>query len=480
MKQSEIGPVNDCVIGVVGLGVMGANLALNLASNLREPIAAYDINAANVQRLVEGHPDLSLKGAASLNDFVSSLTSPRVVLLMVPAGPPVDVVTDELLGLLHEGDLIIDGGNSHYKDTQERVERCKSRGILFLGMGVSGGEQGALLGPALMAGGDPAVWEVIQPIFEPIAALAGDDLPCVALVGSGASGHFTKMVHNGIEYADLQLIGEAYALLRATGRTAAQAGEIFAQWNVGDDRSYLLDSVEQVLLMDDALGSGSLIDAVSCAAKGKGTGAWTVIAGAELGMSVSIIAEALFARSVSSARDERDAWLLQHEIIAKPVDLPIETVRDAYLAARLLAYQQGMTLLAAASNNYGWDVRLEDVVRIWRAGCIIRAGFLDKVRGIYQKEDATDLFVTDPAFYEQIIAGYAPLQEVSKAAAISSVHLPSTSAALNHLIALRSRTLPTALVQLLRDYFGAHTFERTDLPGSFHVSWESDRQIRKQ
>ncbi len=469
----------DSPVGVVGLGVMGANLARNLAKNLDAPIPVYDINAQNVVNVVEENPDLPLEGFTDIQGFVEALASPRVVLLLVPAGGPVDSAVAALGPYLQEGDIVIDGGNSHFQDTARRVEHWDKAGVHFLGMGTSGGEQGALHGPSLMAGGDPSVWSRIKPVFEPIAAQADDGDPCVALVGSGASGHFTKMVHNGIEYADLQLIAEAYSLLRASGKSTQEVSETFAEWNTGDRRSYLLDSAVEVLGTADPLTDVPLVKVVSDAAKGKGTGAWTVIAGAELGVSVSIIADAFFARSTSSAQSERSAWLSATHRQEVSANLAPETIRDAYFSARLLAYQQGMNLLQEGSQSYDWGVNLVDVVKTWRAGCIIRAGFLGRMRELYVAEPDDPMFITKDPFKQQVLDALPALQQTVASASLAGVPVPATAAALNQLVMLRTGQLPTAVVQLLRDYFGSHTFERADRPGNYHVDWESGRGLRE-
>lgn len=465
-------------VGVVGLGVMGASLARNLATNLDAPVAVYDVNDSNVARLTTEYPELPLEGFTDPEGFVGALATPRVVLLMVPAGRPVDSAVAALAPYLQEGDIVVDGGNSHFEDTERRVTHWAESGIHFVGMGTSGGEQGALLGPSLMAGGEPSVWERISPVFQPVAARAHDGAPCVALVGSGASGHFTKMTHNGIEYADLQLIAEAHSLLRAAGQSVGEVAETLKRWNTGTNRSYLLDSTVEVLTTTDSLAGGPLVEVVSDAAKGKGTGAWTVIAGAELGVSVSIIAEAFFARSTSSALPERAAWL-PHAAEPGTADLSEETIRDAYLTARLLAYQQGMNLLQAGSEEFGWNVDLANVVSIWRAGCIIRAGFLDTIRDLYAKDPDSSLFVTKSPFAQQVLKGALALQQTVATASLAGVPVPATAAALNQLVMLQTQELPTALVQTLRDYFGSHTFQRVDRKGSFHVEWEGDREVRE-
>ncbi|WP_448222315.1 NADP-dependent phosphogluconate dehydrogenase [Gordonia iterans] len=481
MAPSDTAPSSaaGAPIGVVGTGVMGASLARNLARHVDGPVAMFDLDQAKIDTLLAQHGDEGLVGFSDLPAFVGALSSPRVILLMVPAGGPVDAAIASLTPLLDDGDIVIDGGNSHYPDTERRVASCAENGIRFIGMGVSGGEQGALLGPALMPGGDPTVWADIAPLLEPIAAKADDGEPCVTLVGSGASGHFTKMVHNGIEYADLQLIAEAYAVLRAGGRTGAQVGEIFAKWNDGEGRSYLLESAATVLTQADPQTGGELIDKVLDQAKGKGTGAWTVIAAAEQGVSVSVIAEALFARSTSSAIDERTAWLGAADQVEPAVDLPVDQVEQAYLAARLIAYQQGLSLLRVASEHFGWNVEPARVVRIWRAGCIIRAGFLDEVSVVYAQHPDTPSFLTVEPFRTRLLDRLPALGAVAAAAIGGNVPVPAHAAAFNHQTMLMSGSLPTALVQLLRDFFGSHTYERTDSGGHFHIVWEGDRTESK-
>ncbi|PIB77557.1 NADP-dependent phosphogluconate dehydrogenase [Mycolicibacterium brumae] len=457
---------------------MGASLARNLSRNVDGSVAMFDLDESKISALVAAHPEANLSGFSHLPDFVAALAVPRVILLMVPAGRPVDAVIESLTPLLTDGDIIIDGGNTHYPDTERRVAECAQNNLRFIGMGVSGGEQGALLGPAMMPGGDPTVWADIAGLLEPIAAKAEDGQPCVTLVGSGASGHFTKMVHNGIEYADLQLIGEAYALLRAGGRNAAECSEVFASWNTGEDRSYLLESAATVLAQSDPDTGGALIDYVLDHAKGKGTGAWTVIAGADEGVSVSVIAESLFARSISSATAERQAWA--GDPVSASADLPVDAVRDAYMAARLIAYQQGLALLATASETFGWNVALAPVVRIWRAGCIIRAGFLDAVSRVYAENPECVSFLSMEPFRGQLLERLPSLRQVAAEAILGNVPTPALAAAVNHQTMLMSGALPTALVQLLRDFFGSHTYERTDQEGNFHIIWEADRSQHRR
>ncbi len=467
-------------IGVVGTGVMGASLARNLARNLNKPIAVFDLDQAKVDALVARHPEANLLGFSDLGAFVAALEHPQVVLLMVPAGKPVDASLTSLCELLEPGGIVIDGGNTHFTDTDCRVTFAAERGIKFIGMGVSGGEQGALWGPSLMPGGDPSVWEAISPLLEPIAAKADDGLPCVTLVGSGASGHFTKMVHNGIEYADIQLISEAYTLLRARGLSAAEAAAEFSRWNQGSERSYLLDSAAEVLATKDPETHEALVDHVLDHAKGKGTGAWTVMAAADHGVSVNVIAASFFARSASSAIAEREEWIKNSASVPATFDANRQTIRDAYFAARLIAYQQGMSLLVTASKEYGWGIQLAEVNRIWRAGCIIRAGFLDDISAVYRDNPECASFTAVEPFTSQMNEQIRSLRQVVAMASLGAVPIPALAAALNHQTMLRTARLPTSLVQLLRDYFGAHTFERTDAPGNFHIVWEGDRHQERR
>lgn len=464
----------ECPIGVVGTGVMGASLARNLARNLNVPIAVFDLDRAKVDALVAAHPESNLVGFSDLSAFVAALAQPQVVLLMVPAGAPVDSSLKSLSALLDPGGIVIDGGNTHFTDTDRRVAYAAERQIRFIGMGISGGEQGALWGPSLMPGGDPTVWDVISPLLEPIAAKADDGLPCVTLVGSGASGHFTKMVHNGIEYADIQLIAEAYALLRATGLSPREISEEFDSWNEGAERSYLLGSAVEALATPDPGGTGPLVDLVVDTARGKGTGAWTVIAGADQGVSVSVIAEAFFARSTSSALPEREAWRDGADRREDPLEIDPAVIRDAYFAARIIAYQQGLALISAASDDYGWGIELAEVTRIWRAGCIIQAGFLDDISTIYKEADHPSFTAVEP-FRSQLLERLPALQRTVADASLGEIPAPALASALHQQTMLATNPLPTALVQLLRDYFGSHTFERTDMPGNFHIAWEGDR-----
>lgn len=466
-----------CPIGVIGTGVMGASLARNLARNLEAPVAVFDLDEARVRNLVEYYPGESLVGFSDLKQFTNALSDPRVILLMVPAGRPVDAVLESLEPLLDEGDIVIDGGNTHYLDTDRRVKWCGDRGIRFIGMGISGGEQGALLGPSMMPGGDPSVWEPISPLLEPIAAKAPDGTPCVALVGSGASGHFTKIVHNGIEYADLQLLAESYALLRARGMSPGEVAEEFSKWNKGKSASYLLESATAVLTATDPDTGEPLIDYVLDEAKGKGTGAWTVIAGAEEGVSVNVVAEAFFARSASSSRKERAAWVGTN-VLGAPgeVDASTDQIRDAYLLARLISYQQGLNLLMEASKENGWNIDLANVVSLWRAGCIIRAGFLEDIMTIYKDSPTEPSVLTVYPFLSQVKERINPLREVVASASLAGIPIPALAAALNYQQMMITPSLPTALVQLQRDNFGSHTYERTDKPGNFHIVWEGDLQ----
>ncbi|WP_165819887.1 NADP-dependent phosphogluconate dehydrogenase [Ancrocorticia populi] len=466
----------ECPIGVVGTGVMGASLARNLERNLKQPIAIFDLNQEKVDVLLAQHPEADLRGFSEVGEFVGSLKHPQVVLLMVPAGKPVEAALASLCAELEPGAMVIDGGNTHYIETEKHIAYAAQHGIKFIGMGVSGGEQGALWGPSLMLGGDPSVWEALKPLLEPIAAKAEDGQPCVTLVGSGASGHFTKMVHNGIEYADIELISEAYTLLRSAGLTTKEVATELSSWNQGKNRSFLLESAVEVLSVKDPTHEGSLVDHILDQAKGKGTGAWTVMAGADYGVAVSIIGASTFVRSASSAVREREAWLHPEGEQTPRLNVSPTTIRDAYFTARLIAYQQGMSLLAAASAENNWGINLADISRIWRAGCIIRAGFLGDISAIYENDPESASFTATEPFRGQVIAGMHSLRQTVAGASLAAIPIPALATSLNHQTLLETPRLSTALVQLLRDYFGAHTFERTDAAGSFHIVWEDDRQ----
>ncbi|MVA77389.1 NADP-dependent phosphogluconate dehydrogenase [Auraticoccus sp. F435] len=466
-------------IGVVGLAVMGSNLARNLASREGNVVAVTNRTDAKVDRLIEDHPEAGFVPSYSIADFAASLTTPRTAIIMVKAGRATDAVIDELCEVFEPGDIIVDGGNALFTDTIRREAAVRAKGINFVGCGISGGEEGALRGPSLMPGGSAEAWQTLGPILESIAAVAQGE-PCVTHVGTDGAGHFVKMVHNGIEYADMQLIAESYDLLRRVlGQTPEQAAETFAEWNRGDLESYLIEITAEVLRHVDADTGQPLVDVVLDAAGAKGTGSWTVQTALDLGVPVSGIAEAVFARSLSSQADVRAASRdLPGPASAPAVDDPagfVEDVRLALYASKVLAYAQGFDEITAGAKTYGWQIDRGEVARIWRAGCIIRARFLDRITEAYRDQPELVTLLTAPVFVEVLEAAQQAWRRVVSVAVAAGVPVPGFSAALAHYDALRSERLPAALIQAQRDFFGAHTYRRTDREGTFHTLWSGDR-----
>lgn len=461
-------------IGVVGLAVMGANLARNLASRDLS-VAVFNRSADKTERLVSEHPD-GLVPADSIDDFVASLATPRRAIIMVQAGAGTDAVIEQLAERFEEGDIIVDGGNADFRDTIRRESELRERGIHFVGVGISGGEEGALNGPSLMPGGSEHAWENLGPMLESIAAVAEGE-PCVTHIGSDGAGHFVKMVHNGIEYADMQLIAEVYDLLRRVGGLeAAQAADVFAEWNDGDLESYLVEITAEVLRQrtDD---DGPLIDVIVDEAGSKGTGVWTVQNAVGLGVPASAIGEAVFARAVSASRPHRDAVA---ETFSRPVAPPehrglADDLRTALYAAKVVAYAQGFDIIRAGAAEHDWTIDLGEVARIWRGGCIIRARFLNRITEAYQRDADLVSLLADPYFAEIVDEGQEAWRRVVTTAVGAGVPVPALSSALAYLDALTSPRLPAALVQLQRDFFGAHTYRRTDREGTFHTRWGQGR-----
>lgn len=461
-------------IGVVGLAVMGANLARNLASRDLS-VAVFNRSADKTERLVSEHPD-GLVPADSIDDFVASLATPRRAIIMVQAGAGTDAVIEQLAERFEEGDIIVDGGNADFRDTIRRESELRERGIHFVGVGISGGEEGALNGPSLMPGGSEHAWENLGPMLESIAAVAEGE-PCVTHIGSDGAGHFVKMVHNGIEYADMQLIAEVYDLLRRVGGLeAAQAADVFAEWNDGDLESYLVEITAEVLRQrtDD---DGPLIDVIVDEAGSKGTGVWTVQNAVGLGVPASAIGEAVFARAVSASRPHRDAVA---ETFSRPVAPPehrglADDLRTALCAAKVVAYAQGFDIIRAGAAEHDWTIDLGEVARIWRGGCIIRARFLNRITEAYQRDADLVSLLADPYFAEIVDEGQEAWRRVVTTAVGAGVPVPALSSALAYLDALTSPRLPAALVQLQRDFFGAHTYRRTDREGTFHTRWAQGR-----
>lgn len=468
-------------IGVTGLAVMGRNLARNLARH-GFTVAVHNRSESRTRELVDGFGDEGeFVPAYSAQEFVASLERPRRLVVMVKAGGPTDAVIEEFAPLLEEGDIIVDGGNAHFLDTRRREADLRGRGIHFVGAGVSGGEEGALHGPSIMPGGSAESYRALAPLLERIAARAPDDTACVSHVGPDGAGHFVKMVHNGIEYADMQLIAEAYQLLRSVaGFSPERIAETFRGWNTGRLDSYLIDITAEVLAHRDAETGEPFVDVVLDRAEQKGTGRWTVQIALDLGVPVPGIAEAVFARSLSGDQPLREA----SRSLPGPAPAPLgeeeaarfaEQVEQALYASKLVSYTQGFLQIAAGSAEYDWDVDLGAVAALWRAGCIIRASFLNRVRDAYAARPDLPSLLSDDTFAAEIGRAQDDWRGVVAAAAVRGVPTPGFSAALAYYDALRAERLPAALVQGQRDFFGAHTYRRADRDGVFHTLWAGDR-----
>ncbi|MET9493672.1 NADP-dependent phosphogluconate dehydrogenase [Streptomyces sp. NPDC006552] len=468
-------------IGVSGLAVMGRNLARNFARN-GYTVALHNRTASRTRQLVEEFGDEgTFVPATSAEEFVASLERPRRLVIMVKAGEPTDAVIKEFAPLLEPGDMIVDGGNAHFADTRRREQELREQGIHFVGTGVSGGEEGALHGPSIMPGGSGESYASLGPMLEKIAAKATDGAPCVTHVGPDGAGHFVKMVHNGIEYADMQLIGEAYQLLRdVAGYSPARIADVFRTWNTGRLDSYLIEITAEVLSHVDAATGRPFVDVVQDQAEQKGTGRWTVQIALDLGVPVSGIAEAVFARSLSGHAELRAASKELAGPTATALSGPAaaafaDQVEQALYASKIVSYTQGFHEIAAGSQEYDWDIDAGAVARIWRGGCIIRAAFLDRITAAYEAEPGLVSLLSDKGFADEIAAAQDDWRAVLVAATTQGVPTPGFAAALAYYDALRAERLPAALTQGQRDYFGAHTYRRTDREGSFHTLWGGDR-----
>ena len=465
-------------IGVTGLAVMGANLARNLAHH-GHTVAVHNRTTTKIDTLLDEHGDEGdFVRADTLEELVAVLEKPRRVLIMVKAGEPTDAVIDALVPLLEAGDVVIDGGNALFTDTIRREADLKSKGLNFVGAGVSGGEEGALNGPSIMPGGSKEAYASLGPLLESISAHV-DGVPCCVHVGPDGAGHFVKMVHNGIEYADMQLIGEAYHLLRSgLGRTPAQIAETFREWNTGELESYLVEITAEVLAQVDHKTGEPMVDVIVDAAEQKGTGRWTVKAALDLGVPVSGIAEAVFARALSGHTEQRAAAKGLAggtvEWTAEDAAQFTEDVRLALYASKVVAYAQGFDQIAAGSAEHGWDVDLGAMATIWRGGCIIRAAFLDRIKEAYEAEERPASLIVAPFFREAVENAQDSWRRVVVAATRAGIPAPGFSSALAYYDGLRAERLPAALTQGLRDFFGAHTYNRVDAPGSFHTLWGED------
>ena len=473
-------------IGVVGMAVMGSNLARNFASK-GHTVAIFNRSPEKTRQVIADHGDEgNFVAAETIEEFVASLKRPRKAIIMVQAGAATDAVIDQLATAMDDGDIIIDGGNALFTDTIRREKEVAARGRHFVGAGISGGEEGALRGPSIMPGGPKESWETLGPLLEDISAKV-DGAPCVTHIGPDGAGHFVKMVHNGIEYADMQVIGEAYHLLRyGAGLSPAELAEIFSTWNEGDLDSYLIEITAEVLRQTDAKTGKPFIDVILDAAGQKGTGRWTVKEALDLGVPVTGIGEAVFARALSSAIAQREA--------AQRIGLPagkvktldelgidraafVEDVRRALYASKLVAYAQGFDEINAGSQEYGWDLEPGALARIWRGGCIIRAKFLNRITEAYENDPELPSLLLDPYFKQELEGGLIDAwRRVVITATQLGLPVPVFASSLSYYDSLRSKRLPAALIQGQRDFFGAHTYKRVDMDGTFHTTWSGSRE----
>jgi 6-phosphogluconate dehydrogenase len=459
-------------IGMIGLAVMGQNLVLNLADH-GYTVAVYNRTQAVTDDFVEGPAAASsIKPTTSLQQLVQNLKPPRRVMMMIKAGGAVDAVIEQLIPLLEPGDIIIDGGNSLFTDSMRRTEQLEAKGLRFIGTGISGGEEGARHGPSIMPGGTTDAWTHVRDMFQAIAAKVADGTPCADWVGPNGAGHYVKMVHNGIEYGDMQVIAEAYQLLRATGMPVEEAGLVFEQWNEGVLKSFLIDITADILAHRDKDGS-PLVDQIVDAAGQKGTGKWTVVSSMQLAQPVTLIGEAVMARMVSALKDERMAAA---GILAGPsghLNLSNDDVEQALYASKIVSYAQGFMLLRAAAAEYGWPLDLGRIASLWREGCIIRAAFLDDITSAYLVQPDLPNLMLDPFFTDALAEAQQGLRRAVAAAAEAGLPVPAYATALSFYDAYRAERLPANLIQAMRDYFGAHTYERVDEPRGtyFHTDW---------
>jgi 6-phosphogluconate dehydrogenase len=471
-------PAATADIGLVGLAVMGENLVLNMESH-GFTVAVFNRTTARVDEFVAGRAKgKRILGSHSVKDLVASLKRPRKVMVMVKAGPAVDQVIEEVAPLLEPGDVIIDGGNTHYPDTTRRTRALKARGLLYIGTGVSGGEEGALKGPSIMPGGDPAGWPLVKPIFQAIAAKAPDGSPCCDWVGNEGAGHYVKMVHNGIEYGDMQLICESYDLLsRLGGLDAAALHEVFDRWNKGHLDSYLVEITSDIFGYRDPETGKPLVELILDSAGQKGTGKWTVESACDLGIPLTLITEAVFARTLSAQKDERVA---ASKVLSGPQQRPaadrkalVDDVEMALYASKIISYAQGFALMRAMAKESGWTINNGAVALMWRGGCIIRSAFLGKIKEAFDRDANLTNLLVDPYFAAEMKRCEPGWRRAVAAGVTGGVPLPAMGAALAYFDGYRSGRLPANLLQAQRDYFGAHTYERVDQPRGkfFHTNW---------
>ena len=497
MKESDI--------GLVGLAVMGQNLALNVADHGFQ-ISVYNRTTSVTDGFVRNNPDTpgGLVGTRTLEEFVQSIRRPRKMILLVKAGKPTDSVIDSLVPLLEKGDIVIDGGNALWTDTIRREKALTEKGLRFIGSGVSGGEEGARFGPSLMPGGDPSSWAELEPIWKAIAAKVDADtgkplegaapgkpieggVPCTAYIGPNAAGHFVKMVHNGIEYGDMQLICEAYSILKnGLGLGPEELHETFTKWNEGDLDSFLIEITGKILAMKDPVTGRPIVEVIMDRAGQKGTGQWTINAALEQGIPVDTMSEAVFARCISAIKEER---VVASKQIAGPAKAKfdgdkaslVQAVRDSLYASKICSYAQGFALMRAVGEDQGWNLNFGEIAMIWRGGCIIRARFLQRIKEAFDKNSALANLLLDPYFKDILERTQQNWRTIISKAALVGIPIPAFAASLSYFDSYRSEQLPANLLQAQRDYFGAHTYERVDQPPGkfFHFDWVGDRQQRE-
>ena len=472
-------------IGVVGMAVMGRNLALNIESR-GYSVSIFNRSSSKTDEVIALHPDKKLVPTYTVEEFVDSLEKPRRILLMVKAGEATDKTIQSLLPHLDKGDILIDGGNTFFQDTIRRNEMLANSGINFIGTGVSGGEEGALKGPAIMPGGQKDAYDLVAPILEEIAAKADDGAPCVTYVGPNGAGHYVKMVHNGIEYGDMQLIAESYDILRRVGGlTVEETAEVFKSWNTGELDSYLIEITADILTKKDPETGKPMVEVIMDTAGNKGTGKWTSQSALDLGVPLPLITESVFARYISTLKEERE--IASKEL--SPIKVPelsntekqalIESVRKGLYFSKIMSYAQGFAQMRVASEEFDWNLNYGEIAKIFRAGCIIRAQFLQKITDAFERDPELKNLLLDKYFLYVTESYQEAVREVVVTAVQAGIPVPTFSSALAYYDSYRSEILPANLIQAQRDYFGAHTYNRVDKPGVFHFEWAQEREIEQ-
>ena len=472
-------------IGVVGMAVMGRNLALNIESR-GYSVSIFNRTTSKTDEVIALHPDKKLVPTYTVEEFVESLEKPRRILLMVKAGEATDKTIQSLLPHLDKGDILIDGGNTFFQDTIRRNEMLANSGINFIGTGVSGGEEGALKGPAIMPGGQKDAYDLVAPILEEIAAKADDGAPCVTYVGPNGAGHYVKMVHNGIEYGDMQLIAESYDILRRVGGLSVEeTAEVFKSWNTGELDSYLIEITADILTKKDPETGKPMVEVIMDTAGNKGTGKWTSQSALDLGVPLPLITESVFARYISTLKEERE--VASKEL--SPIKVPelsntekqalIESVRKGLYFSKIMSYAQGFAQMRVASEEFNWDLNYGEIAKIFRAGCIIRAQFLQKITDAFERDPQLKNLLLDKYFLYVTESYQEAVREVVVTAVQAGIPVPTFSSALAYYDSYRSEVLPANLIQAQRDYFGAHTYNRVDKPGVFHFEWAQEREIEQ-